>query len=198
MNIPNALSLFRIALIPCYVVFFYLPGAFSNVGAAAVFLLAAGTDWLDGFLARRLGQSSKLGAFLDPVADKLLVAVVLVVLVQRNPSVWVALPIAVIIGREILISALREWMAELGARQRVAVSFVGKLKTACQMTAIALLTIGYEWWGIPIFEIGIVALYVATMATLWSGYLYLAAAWPDLAGHADDASNGRTRGSSVS
>ncbi len=180
MNVPNALSLFRIALIPCYVVLFYMPGDWSNLGAAFVFLIAAITDWLDGFLARRLQQSSKLGAFLDPVADKLLVGVVLILLVQRNPVAWLALPIAVIIGREITISALREWMAELGARQRVAVSFVGKVKTTCQMIAIILMTIGEDWWGVPVFALGVLALYVATLATLWSAYLYLAAAWPDL------------------
>lgn len=180
MNIPNTLSLLRIGLIPCYVVLFYMPGAWSNLGAAFVFLVAAITDWLDGYLARQLQQSSKLGAFLDPVADKLLVGVVLILLVQRNPEVWLALPIAVIIGREITISALREWMAELGARQRVAVSFVGKIKTTCQMIAIIMMTIDERWWGLPVFELGVTALYLSTLATLWSAYLYLAAAWPDL------------------
>lgn len=180
MNVPNSLSLFRIALIPCYVGLFYMPGTLSNMGAALVFVIAAVTDWLDGYLARQLNQSSKLGEFLDPVADKLLVALVLIVLLQRNPQVWLALPIAVIIGREITISALREWMAELGARQRVAVSYVGKIKTTCQMIAIILMTIGQDWWGVPIYETGVFALYLATVATLWSAYLYLAAAWPDL------------------
>jgi CDP-diacylglycerol--glycerol-3-phosphate 3-phosphatidyltransferase/cardiolipin synthase len=183
MNVPNALSLFRIALIPCYVGLFYMPGTLSDLGAALVFLIAAITDWLDGYLARQLNQSSKLGAFLDPVADKLLVAVVLIVLLQSNPRIWLALPIAIIIGREITISALREWMAELGARQRVAVSYVGKVKTTCQMIAIILMTIQESWWGLPIYDLGVVALYVATAATLWSAYLYLAAAWPDLRRH---------------
>jgi CDP-diacylglycerol--glycerol-3-phosphate 3-phosphatidyltransferase len=180
MNVPNSLSLLRIALIPCYVVLFYLPGAWTNVGAAVVFGFAALTDWLDGYLARRLQQSSKLGAFLDPVADKLLVAVVLILLVQRDPQVWLALPIAVIIGREITISALREWMAELGARHRVAVSHVGKIKTICQMIAIILMTIREPHWGVPLYALGVVALYVATAATLWSMVLYLRAAWPEL------------------
>lgn len=179
MNIPNSLSLFRIWLIPCYVALFYLPGAWSQVGAAAVFGLAAVTDWLDGFLARRWSQSSKLGAFLDPVADKLLVAVVLVLLLQRDPEVWLALPIAVVIGREITISALREWMAELGARQQVAVSFAGKVKTTCQMVAIILMTLREDWWGLPIYLLGVLALYLATFATLWSAYVYLNAAWPE-------------------
>jgi len=180
MNVPNSLSLFRIALIPCYIALFYMPGELSNLGAALVFLIAAITDWLDGYLARQLGQISKLGAFLDPVADKLLVAVVLILLLQRNPQTWLALPIAVIIGREITISALREWMAELGARQRVAVSFVGKAKTTCQMIAIILMTIEQDRLGLPVYGLGVFALYLATFATLWSGYLYLAAAWPDL------------------
>ena len=183
MNVPNALSLFRIGLIPCYVALFYFPARWAHMAAAVVFGIAAFTDWLDGYLARRLHQSSKLGAFLDPVADKLLVTVVLILLLQRNPQIWLALPIAVVIGREITISALREWMAELGARQRVAVSFVGKLKTTCQMVAIILLTIetaGEDW---PIYELGVLALYVATIATLWSGYRYMAAAWPELRQH---------------
>ncbi|MGH8598695.1 MAG: CDP-diacylglycerol--glycerol-3-phosphate 3-phosphatidyltransferase [Gammaproteobacteria bacterium] len=183
MNVPNSLSLLRIALIPCFVLLFYLPGAWTNIAAAAVFGLAALTDWLDGFLARRLQQSSKLGAFLDPVADKLLVAVVLILLVQRDPQVWLALPIAVMIGREITISALREWMAELGARHRVAVSSVGKVKTTCQMIAIILLIVRDPYWGLPLYSLGVIALYVATAATLWSMFVYLKAAWPELRRH---------------
>nr|MDQ3958755.1 CDP-diacylglycerol--glycerol-3-phosphate 3-phosphatidyltransferase [Pseudomonadota bacterium] len=129
MNIPNTLTLVRIALIPIFVIVFYLPIKWSHVATAVIFALAALTDWLDGYLARRLGQTSALGAFLDPVADKLMVAVVLVFLLQQNPSPWLALPAAIIIGREITISALREWMAELGVRARVAVSSLGKIKT---------------------------------------------------------------------
>jgi CDP-diacylglycerol---glycerol-3-phosphate 3-phosphatidyltransferase len=183
MNVPNSLSLLRIALIPCFVVLFYSPGAWTNIGAAAVFGLAALTDWLDGYLARRLQQSSKLGAFLDPVADKLLVAVVLILLLQRDPQIWLALPIAVIIGREITISALREWMAELGARHRVAVSHVGKVKTTCQMIAIILMTVREPLFGVPLYVVGVIALYISTAATLWSMYLYLQAAWPELRRH---------------
>ena len=180
MNLPNQLSLFRVALIPCFVVLFYLPGKWSNLGASLIFGLAAVTDWLDGFLARRLNQTSRLGAFLDPVADKLLVAVVLVLILQREPVVWIALPVAVMVGREITISALREWMAEIGVRGRVAVSVVGKVKTTCQMIAIILLVLGEDWFGWPLHTLGLVALYLATGATLWSAYLYLRAAWPDL------------------
>ncbi len=183
MNVPNALSLLRIALIPCFVVLFYLPFPWTHLAAGAVVGLAAVTDWMDGYLARRLGQMSKLGAFLDPVADKLIVAAVLVVLLQRDPRIAVALPVAVIIGREIAISALREWMAELGARQRVAVSFVGKAKTTCQMVALILMVIREPLLGLPIYEIGFVALYLATVMTLWSMIVYLAAAWPELRRH---------------
>ena len=180
MTIPNILSLLRIGLIPCYVLFFYLPGVWSNIAAATVFALAAITDWLDGYLARRLQQTSKLGAFLDPVADKLLVAVVLILLLQRDPQIWIALPVAVITGREITISALREWMAELGARQTVAVSSIGKVKTVCQMIAIILMTIREPWQGLPLYALGILALYIAMAATLWSMVRYLRAAWPEL------------------
>ena len=180
MNIPNSISLLRIALIPCFVIVFYLPFEWSRASAAVIFAMAALTDWLDGYLARRLGQISKLGAFLDPVADKLMVAVVLVVLLQSNSSIWLALPVAVIIGREITVSALREWMAELGARNKVAVSYLGKVKTASQMIAIVLLILRDAAGALPVYELGLALLYVATALTLWSMMQYLWAAWPDL------------------
>jgi CDP-diacylglycerol--glycerol-3-phosphate 3-phosphatidyltransferase/cardiolipin synthase len=180
MNIPNSLSLLRIALIPCFVAAFYLPFTWARLLAAILFGLAALTDWLDGYLARRLGQTSKLGAFLDPVADKLMVVVVLVVLLQSDPSIWLAVPVAVIIGREITVSALREWMAELGARTKVAVSFLGKLKTVAQMIAIALLILRGSLGAVPVYEAGYVLLYLATVLTLWSMVQYLWAAWPEL------------------
>lgn len=183
MNVPNSLSLLRIALIPCFAVVFYLPFPWARVAAAALFGLAALTDWLDGYLARRLGQTSKLGAFLDPVADKLMVATVLVLLLQSDPSIGLALPVAVIIGREITVSALREWMAELGARGTVAVSSLGKIKTAAQMIAIALLILRGTLEGIPVYDAGFVLLYVAAALTLWSMVQYLRAAWPELSRH---------------
>jgi len=183
MNIPNSLSLLRIALIPCFAVVFYLPTGWARAAAALVFALAAITDWLDGYLARRLGQTSKLGAFLDPVADKLMVAVVLVLLLQSNPSIWLALPVAVIIGREITVSALREWMAELGARTTVAVSSLGKVKTAAQMVAITLMVLRGTVEGVPIYTAGFVLLYAAAVLTLWSMLQYLRAAWPELSRH---------------
>ena len=181
MTLPNILTLLRMALIPCFVVVFYLPSRRAHLLAAALFALAALTDWLDGYLARRLNQTSKLGAFLDPVADKLMVVVVLVVLLEARHSLWLAAPVAVIIGREIAVSALREWMAEIGARRKVAVSVLGKVKTTLQMIALTIMVIGvgpdmpsYLYGG------GMLMLYAATIMTLWSMIDYLVLAWPDL------------------
>ena len=180
MNIPNILTLSRIVMIPVFVIIFYLPFSWHYLAACVIFILAAITDGLDGYYARKLGQTSALGAFLDPVADKLMIAVVLVLLVEDEPSIWLALPAAVIIGREITISALREWMAELGASSKVAVSGYGKLKTICQMVALGFLIYHNPLFGIPIYTIGMVLLYIASILTLWSMFLYLQAAWPQL------------------
>lgn len=177
---PNLLTLLRIALIPVFVVVFYLPLEWARIGCAAIFAFAGLTDWLDGHLARRLEQTSALGAFLDPVADKLMVAVALVLLVQAEATPTLAVPAAVIIGREITISALREWMAELGARAQVAVSVLGKIKTTAQMLAIFLLIYRDDLLGLPLYDIGCVLLYIAATLTLWSMVLYLKAAWPSL------------------
>jgi CDP-diacylglycerol--glycerol-3-phosphate 3-phosphatidyltransferase/cardiolipin synthase len=181
-NIPNILTLLRIVLIPVLVVVFYLPGPWSYQISALIFGVAAITDWLDGYLARRLQQTSPFGAFLDPVADKLMVAVALVLLVQDNPSELFAVPAAVIIGREIVISALREWMAEIGARTRVAVSIVGKVKTTLQMIAILLLLYKIPVGAFPTHMVGVILLYIAAILTLWSMFVYLRAAWPILSG----------------
>jgi CDP-diacylglycerol--glycerol-3-phosphate 3-phosphatidyltransferase/cardiolipin synthase len=167
-------------MIPVFVIIFYLPFSWHYLAACVIFILAAITDGLDGYYARKLGQTSALGAFLDPVADKLMIAVVLVLLVEDQPSIWLALPAAVIIGREITISALREWMAELGASNKVAVSGYGKLKTICQMVALGFLIYHNPLFGIPIYTIGMVLLYIASILTLWSMFLYLQAAWPQL------------------
>jgi len=185
-NTPNLLTLLRIALIPVFVGFFYIPARWAPYACALVFTGAALTDWLDGYLARRWEQTSSFGAFLDPVADKLMVAVALVLLVQSDPRAVLALPAAVIIGREITVSALREWMAELGARAQVAVSKVGKFKTTAQMASIILLILvdagspiyGLGDAGSPIYALGMVLLYIAAALTLWSMALYLRAAWP--------------------
>lgn len=181
-NVPNILTLLRIGLIPVFVVVFYLPYHWAHIATAAIFGLAAVTDWLDGYLARRLRQTSVFGAFLDPVADKLMVAVALVLLVDANPvgmhGAALALPAAVIIGREIAISALREWMAEIGERAKVAVSIIGKIKTTAQMIALLLLLYREPIGGMPTTLVGLLALYIAAGLTLWSMIIYLRAAWP--------------------
>ena len=185
-NIPNMLTVLRILLIPVFVVLFYLTTPWAREAATAVFALAAFTDWLDGYLARRMQLVSALGAFLDPVADKLMVATALVLLVQADPRITMAVAVAVIIGREIAISALREWMAELGARAHVAVSEIGKFKTAAQMVAITLLIYRDDIVGIPVYLVGLVLLYIAVILTLWSMVVYLRAAWPSLSGEQAD------------
>jgi CDP-diacylglycerol--glycerol-3-phosphate 3-phosphatidyltransferase/cardiolipin synthase len=178
MNIPNTLTFVRIALIPVFVGAFYLPLRWSSVVAALIFGLAAITDLLDGYLARRLGQTSAFGAFLDPVADKLMVVVVLVLLVGAHPTPWLAVPAAIIVGREVAVSALREWMAVIGQRTRVAVAVVGKVKTVLQMAAIFLLLLKEPVGVFPTYEVGFTLLYGAAILTLWSMVAYVRAAWP--------------------
>lgn len=178
MNLPNSLTFFRISLIPVFVAVFYLPFRWAHAATAVIFALGGLTDWLDGYLARRLGQTSAFGAFLDPVADKLLVAVALVLLVQHDPKPWLAVAAAVIIGREIVISGLREWMAELGKRTKVAVSRVGKVKTTAQMLAIFLMLYRDPVGPVPTYGVGIALLYAAAALTLWSMFVYLRSAWP--------------------
>jgi len=185
-NIPNLLTLIRIVLIPVFVLVYYLPYSWSHVATTALFGLAALTDWFDGYLARKLEQTSPFGAFLDPVADKLIVAVALIMLVQTNPTMWFVVPAAVIVGREIAISALREWMAEIGERTQVAVSFIGKIKTTAQMIALLLLLYRQPLWGFPTNEVGVLLLYVAAILTLWSMVMYLKAAWPMLSASSKD------------
>lgn len=182
LTIPNILTLGRVVGIPIMFLFFCLsryPGwEWAQQAAALVYAAAAITDWFDGYLARRLNQSSKFGAFLDPVADKLLVAVALVMIVMDQPNLYVALAAAVIIGREIVISALREWLAELGERATVAVSSLGKIKTGFQMTALGLLLWCKDIFFLPTNNIGLALLGLAAVLTLYSMVLYLRAAWP--------------------
>jgi CDP-diacylglycerol--glycerol-3-phosphate 3-phosphatidyltransferase len=167
----------RIVLIPVMVLLFYLPFSGHLFAAAGVFTLAAITDWVDGYLARRLGQMTAFGAFLDPVADKLIVAVALVLLVERHNNLLFTLAACVIIGREIVVSALREWMAELGKRTSVAVSMIGKVKTTFQMLAIiVLLAVDAQRDGSEILALGVLLLYIAAALTLWSMVQYLRAA----------------------
>lgn len=181
-NLPNFLTWLRIILIPFLGLLFLMPYPWSNALAAAVFAFAALTDWLDGYLARLWSQTSPFGAFLDPVADKLIVAVALIVILTGSPSVLVAVPVAVIIGREIAVSALREWMAEIGQRGTVKVGFMGKVKTTAQMAAIILLLYKAPVLGISAFTVGLWLLWLATVLTIYSMALYLNGAWQALAG----------------
>ncbi|MBC7802355.1 MAG: CDP-diacylglycerol--glycerol-3-phosphate 3-phosphatidyltransferase, partial [Candidatus Parcubacteria bacterium] len=181
LNLPNLVTLLRILLIPLIVGIFYLPDAWlsfegKNILATGIFIFAAITDWLDGYLARKLDQMSAFGAFFDPVADKLVVVGALIVLLHLNRvDMVVAL---IIIGREIVISALREWMATLGHSKSVAVAFIGKLKTVLQMIAIIILLLQHRYAGRPLYEFGQYLLMAAAVITLWSGFVYLRAAWP--------------------
>ena len=186
-NTPNLLTFLRIALIPAFIVAYYLARPWAHALATGLFILAALTDWLDGYLARRLEQTSPFGAFLDPVADKLMIAAALVLLVA-DPYVQAhvmdtrlfAVMILVILGREIAVSALREWMSEVGKRSHVAVSVIGKAKTSAQMIAIPFLLWRDPFWGLPVFQLGEILLYLAAALTLWSMFSYLKAAWPNL------------------
>lgn len=180
MSIPNILTLLRISLIPIFVCVFYLPVEWRYLATAIIFMLAAITDWLDGFLARRLKQMSQFGRFLDPVADKLLVAVALVLLVESHGTPLLAVPAAVIVGREIVVSALREWMAEIGKTSSMKVSMIGKVKTMAQMGAITLLLSQSPNFHNPIVIAGYVFLYISACLTLWSMVLYLRISWEDL------------------
>jgi len=179
-NIPNTLTWLRIAAIPLIVVLFYMPYPWADPAAGLLFAAAGVTDSLDGYLARRLGQTSRLGAFLDPVADKLIVAVALVLLVSKDQRALIVLTAAVIIGREITISALREWMAEIGERRKVAVSQLGKYKTILQIVGLALMLFRLPIATLPTYTIGVVLTELAAAATLVSMVAYLRAAWPEL------------------
>ncbi len=189
LTIPTWLTLLRIMMIPVLVLVFYLPYQWTNFASAAVFGFAAITDWLDGWIARRYHQYSAFGAFLDPVADKLMVAVALFLIVQGHPTPWMAFWAAVIVGREIAVSALREWMAELGRAATVKVAAMGKFKTIVQMVALGCLLYSVTpahiprseiWLGHLVFRIGDWLLAIAALLTLWSGAQYLRAAWPAL------------------
>jgi cardiolipin synthase (CMP-forming) len=180
LNIPNLLTWARIVLIPLVIGIYYMPLSphEQNLIATAAFTVAALTDWLDGWLARKLGQTSAFGAFLDPVADKLMVAAALIVLVEFDRTN--AVVAFIIIGREIAISALREWMAKIGAEKSVAVSFIGKLKTVAQMVAIPLLLYYEPLAGLPVVQLGNWLIWLAAGLTIWSMGYYLSKAWPEI------------------
>lgn len=178
-RIPNLLTLLRIGLIPVFIVFYYLPNKWGYLVTTGIFIFACITDWLDGYLARRLHQESRFGAFLDPVADKLIVVVALVLLVQSYGTALLSIPAVIIISREIVISALRELMAQYGRSKTVAVAFIGKLKTFLQMTAIAVLLSQPHVidFGNFITLLGFVFLYISVVLTLWSMAKYFHASW---------------------
>ena len=182
-NLPNALTWLRILMIPAILALFYLlPYPWADPAACAAFALAGITDTLDGYYARKLGQTSRLGAFLDPVADKLIVAAALVLIVSKDPRWFVVIVAVVIIGREIAVSALREWMAEIGARVRIKVSVLAKYKTIMQIVGLSLLLFRQNLFGIPTYRVGLVLTAVAAVLTLWSMIQYLRLAWPELRG----------------
>jgi len=179
VNVPNLLTLLRIALIPVFVIFYYLPNKWGYLVTTGIFVFACLTDWLDGYLARKLRQESRFGAFLDPVADKLIVVVALVLMVQSFATAMLSIPAVIIISREIVISALRELMAKYGNSKAVAVAYVGKVKTFLQMTAIAVLLSQPHIIDSSnyITMVGFIFLYVSVVLTLWSMLVYLHASW---------------------
>ena len=193
-NLPNILTFIRILMIPFLILVFYLPYSWGHTAAAMLFTLAAATDWLDGYLARTLHLSTKLGAFLDPVADKVIVSVVLVLIVGEPqfqfislssnvyaiPMAVITIPAAIIVSREIIVSALREWMAELGKRTSVSVSYLGKVKTMIQMFALIVLLYCDPGTNVFIVLTGYALLYIAAVLTMWSMVIYLKAAWPEM------------------
>lgn len=208
ISFPTWLTLFRILLLPVMVLVYYshavveaIPLRLSNLGAALIFILAAFTDWLDGYLARRWNQTSDFGAFLDPVADKLMVAVTLFLLVQSHPTELLAITAAIIVGREIGISALREWMAEMGQRTKVSVAMLGKVKTAMQSVAIVVLLLEHDKEAelLRYWRVGEALLVIAAILTIWSGLVYLKAAWPTLnnGGHSSSRTHADTEAEPV-
>ena len=185
LNLPLWLTLGRVAAIPAVLALFYLPWPHARQWACVLYSAAAITDWFDGYLARKWNQTSKFGAFLDPVADKLMVAVCLICLLHAAPETMsqamkglLTAMVAVIIGREITVSALREWMAELGQRTSVGVSALAKFKTGFQMTAIGMMIWEADWPILPWYDVGFLCLFVASVLTLYSMIQYLLAAWP--------------------
>ena len=178
LNLANILTLFRIAAIPLVVICFYSQLPHARPIAAVLFGIAAVTDLVDGWVARRYGQTSRFGEFLDPVADKLMVSILLVMLVQAESGWFEDIIAMFIIGREITVSALREWMATIGERANVKVSTAGKIKTTLQMFGIGFMVYKNALFGIPIYTVGFVLLLLAAIMTLWSMLIYLKAAWP--------------------
>ena len=184
-TLPNLITIFRVLLIPVFVTVYFLDWRWAHEAGAFIFWLAAITDWFDGYLARRLKQSSAFGAFLDPVADKLIVAAALLMITHTYQTLWITIPAIILLSREVYVSSLREWMGQMGLSSNVKVSFVGKLKTTAQMLALIGLLSGMEYFlGFRIFwvSLGYILLYVATVLSLWSMWIYTVAAIPALTG----------------
>jgi len=169
-NFPIFLTMLRILAIPLVIVFFYLE---MPLTASTIFGLAGLTDWADGYIARKYNLESRFGAFLDPVADKLIVAVALILVVSREDNIWITMAVILIISRELVISALREWMAETGERSKVAVAYIGKWKAVAQIFALIFLLYNQDLWGVPLREVGLVLLAVATLLTIVSMVQYI-------------------------
>ncbi|KZY61116.1 CDP-diacylglycerol--glycerol-3-phosphate 3-phosphatidyltransferase [Oleiphilus sp. HI0071] len=191
MNLPNILTLSRIVLIPVFVIAFYLPYDWNYYACAAVFWIAGVTDWFDGYLARKWDQMTPFGAFLDPVADKLMVTISLAVIIEEFSVWWITIPAIVIVGREVVVSALREWMAEQGKRESVKVGYIGKVKTMCQMSSIFFLLIGAKvdesfWFGYGLMVF-------AAILTMWSMVQYLSASWGTMFGKESLGGGGQER-----
>ncbi len=180
INFATSLTLMRLVFIPILIILFYCQFPGSRILCGCLFALSSITDYFDGYIARNYNQQSKFGAFLDPVADKLSVGVALILLVEQHHAAYMTIPAVIIVGRELVISALREWMAELGQRASIAVSYVGKVKTCTQMAAISFL-LGYKTgiWNWLDWS-GLILIYVASLLTLWSMWQYLKIAWPSL------------------
>ncbi len=181
MNIPNTITSFRIVLIPVFIAAFYLPYDWASAAAAFIFCFAALTDWFDGYLARKLNQQSSLGAFIDPLADKLMVISALLIILSKHPDDnWLLLSTLIIISREVFISSLREWMSGMGKNKIVAVSFYGKAKTVAQMFALVFLIYEKDLFGMPIYSIGVGLLVWSAVLTLVSMAVYIKSAWSTL------------------
>ncbi|AIF99048.1 CDP-diacylglycerol--glycerol-3-phosphate 3-phosphatidyltransferase [Alteromonas australica] len=186
-TVPNIITLFRVILIPVFVTVYFLDWRWAHEAGAFIFWLAAITDWFDGYLARKLQQSTPFGAFLDPVADKLIVGAALLMITHSYANLWITLPSIALLVREIYVSALREWMGQNGVREAVKVSFIGKAKTTAQMLALIGLLSGLEtFMGFTIYwvTLGYILLYIAALLSLWSMLVYTKAAWPHLGGNA--------------
>ena len=192
LNLATILTLIRIAAIPVIVACFYWKAPYARPLAGILFGIAAITDLIDGYIARNYGQMSRFGAFLDPVADKLIVAIAMILLVQSDPKWQIDFLAMIIIGREITISALREWMATVGARDTVAVGWPGKVKTTLQMFGIAFMVYQEPFLGFDVYGIGFLLLIIAAGMTLWSMFAYLRAAWPSMQAGAEEGGSGNS------